>query len=410
MIEILNGELYQWDTGREVKVDNVNVCEVHFASCNSDCAFVTVPVDGIAPIPNELLQSANNFVIYAVCESDTCEQTVEQLRVFVKERAKPDDYVYTETEVFSYKKLETRVKTLEQSSGVADLNYDALVNKPMINGVELNGNLSTEDLGIDVSDGTSIIDITVNGTSIVDKDGIASIPVASDNNLGVMKVNRNGGVAVVNDTLTLVRSTNNSIDARNSSLSPIVPSNLDYAVKQAMCDGKGAEWTTEEKAMARNRMGIGEWRYIGKVETQEDVARMDIALDENGQPFNLRKVKVKIVNYPNASDLNTSIRLCFNNKTQDLFHNSQMMTGVKSTETMRICEVVVEKIGNYLFPISMYNSINSTNVATILTTNVQYAYQSDCNEIDDYINKVYIYTWTNAIGTGAYMEVWGVDA
>ena len=33
---------------------------------------------------------------------------------------------------------------------------------------------------------------------------------------------------------------------------------LDYAVKAAMCDGKGAAWTNEEKIAARERMGIND--------------------------------------------------------------------------------------------------------------------------------------------------------
>ena len=45
LIEVLNGKLYQWDVGRQVKVDS-DVCEVHFASCTSKDAYVTVPVMG----------------------------------------------------------------------------------------------------------------------------------------------------------------------------------------------------------------------------------------------------------------------------------------------------------------------------------------------------------------------------
>lgn len=53
---------------------------------------------------------------------------------------------------------------------------------------------------------------------------------------------------------------NADIDARKSSTAynnkPVTNTNLDYAVKQAMCDGKGAEWTEEEKAKAQERLGI----------------------------------------------------------------------------------------------------------------------------------------------------------
>lgn len=256
MITIRDGDVYQWDSGRQIEVDS-DVCEVHFASCNSKDAYVTVPVDGVCNIPNILLQTGEDFVIYAVCQKDECEQTVEHLRVWVKGRAKPSDYVYTEIEVFDYKELEERIKQLEQSSGVADLNYEKLSNKPMINGVELNGNLSTEDLNIEVSGGSGVSDVTVNGTSIV-ADGVANIPVANAVNvLGLVKYKSGYGVRVDTEgqlMLDVAQVTN--IDRRSVGAYPITCERLDYAVKQAMTDGKGAQWTSEEKASARERMGI----------------------------------------------------------------------------------------------------------------------------------------------------------
>ena len=46
-----------------------------------------------------------------------------------------------------------------------------------------------------------------------------------------------------------------NIDKREG-YKPIVGTNLDYAVKAAMCDGKGAAWTEDEQVAARSRMGI----------------------------------------------------------------------------------------------------------------------------------------------------------
>lgn len=137
---------------------------------------------------------------------------------------------------------------------------------------------------------------------------------------------------------------------------------------------------------------------------------MEMTLDNEGNPFNLRKVRVKVVNYPNASNLNTSIRLCFNNKTADIFHDSTMMSGVKTTETMKRCEVIVEKICNHLFPISVYSSLNNGSASMVMNSNGTASYNNDCCEIDGYINQIYLYSWQMVIGAGAYMEVWGVDA
>lgn len=45
---------------------------------------------------------------------------------------------------------------------------------------------------------------------------------------------------------------------------------IDYAVKAAMCDGKGTAWTAEEQVVARERMGIGEYEDVLDMTLEED--------------------------------------------------------------------------------------------------------------------------------------------
>ena len=99
-------------------------------------------------------------------------------------------------------------------------------------------------------------DVQVAGASVV-ADGVASVPIANGNNAGVAKVIQAYGIKIVNGNILALRSAaNDEIDPRISNYRCIVPSNIDYAVKAAMCDGKGAAWTAEEQAAARERMGI----------------------------------------------------------------------------------------------------------------------------------------------------------
>lgn len=402
------------------------------------------------------------------------------------------------------------------SGGTSD--YKQLYNKPKINGVTLDGDISSDDLGID-SDGiyvgsgempegcnvqidptgeaSGIVeDVLVAGTSVVE-DGKAVIPLGGTTSVGLVKGYTYYGISVNSDgALMLINPTDAIIDGRRSfypltlstydravknhltdgkapaytseeqqaarerigaitiadipvgktnevgvvkngtglyftsggtlnvlvaseqqiadrSKGPILRAqSLDYAVKAAMSDGKGSTWTPEEKASARSRLGC-EWRYIGKVETTEDVAIMSIDVDSEGNPLSLRKVWIKVVNYPNASDLTTPIRLTFNNMNESIFHDSKMITGVTSSETGMMCEVMVEKINNRIFPVSIYSSYNKTNIPYTLvpsSTSNSINYRPLLGEIDDNINQIKIYSWQNVIGTGAYMEVWGVDA
>jgi hypothetical protein len=114
------------------------------------------------------------------------------------------------------------------------------------------------------ADSASELDVRIDGKSIV-QDGVAEIPKADTNthNLGLIRVNAGNGFAVSADgTLNIIECTDDSLKKRYAR---IVSGNvIDYAVKAAMCDGKGTAWTAEEQAAARERMGAwtGDWQII----------------------------------------------------------------------------------------------------------------------------------------------------
>lgn len=101
--------------------------------------------------------------------------------------------------------------------------------------------------------------VTINGASIVAA-GVANIPIAGNDKdmYGVIKVDSSYGLKKIsnNGKLAVDLATAAQIDARSNLYKPIVPNNLDYAVKAALTDGKGAAYTDSEKAAARERLGI----------------------------------------------------------------------------------------------------------------------------------------------------------
>lgn len=101
-------------------------------------------------------------------------------------------------------------------------------------------------------------DVRIAGKSIT-VDGVADIPLASTTQEGVTKYDPYGGISATERGWGITPSSNTQINNRNASHFAITAdSHLDYAVKAAMCDGKGAAWTAEEQAMAKKRMGIEE--------------------------------------------------------------------------------------------------------------------------------------------------------
>lgn len=109
---------FQWDLNRKLVVSDPTVDEIHFCNGTNDCALVVEVYDfdglRVADVPNILLQTTLPIKIYAYCN----QCYTKDGKIFqVIPRTKPADYVYTETEVFSYEKLEEEVRVALQENG-----------------------------------------------------------------------------------------------------------------------------------------------------------------------------------------------------------------------------------------------------------------------------------------------------
>lgn len=94
------GALWQWDTGRRVKiVGGAGVKQIHYQNnCFDRSVDVDVEEDGTAIIPDELLQDYHRLTAYAYVTDDTGAYTMVQQDFPVYKRAKPADYVFTPVE------------------------------------------------------------------------------------------------------------------------------------------------------------------------------------------------------------------------------------------------------------------------------------------------------------------------
>ncbi len=132
MLSLVGGELYQWDTGRIVKVvpdEDVTVHEVHFSTKRMTYAYVlkTYTEDAVTycAIPNIILQQTSRLLCYEVCENSDGEETIAEATFNINKRNRPEDYVYTEQEHFTVVALENRLTKVEESAHVHK-NKDAL--------------------------------------------------------------------------------------------------------------------------------------------------------------------------------------------------------------------------------------------------------------------------------------------
>lgn len=97
-------------------------------------------------------------------------------------------------------------------------------------------------------------DVQVAGTSVLNN-SIANVPKAGKGVLGVLSVD-NYSIGVTDAGVIYLYNARNIADINNRSANiALSPYNLDYALKTAMCDGKGATWTDTERLAALLRLG-----------------------------------------------------------------------------------------------------------------------------------------------------------
>jgi len=150
--------------------------------------------------------------------------------------------------------------------------------------------------------GGGVSDVKINGESTV-QEGVANIPVASGSKPGVVLINyRGAGLQMSGSTLMIAPTTNIEIDNRTNgtmqpTYCPITPARIDYAVKAAMCDGKGEPWSEEERNAACER--------IGACRNQFEVIS-DITISEESVPiFQFTKGYSKVLIIEDASSVDS---------------------------------------------------------------------------------------------------------
>lgn len=144
-------------------------------------------------------------------------------------------------------------------------------------------------------------DVQVAGSSVL-TDGVANVPIANKTTNGVMRPDFYGVGVSSSGILYVQNTTNNNITNRMSS-APLTAYSLDYVVKAAMCDGKGAAWTDAEQKAARERMGAdGNYVLIEETVLTEETSQFERAQEPDGTPYNFTAIKVVVKFVPGQTN------------------------------------------------------------------------------------------------------------
>ena len=125
---------YQWDTDQSLETEGVEENqEVHFCRKHDTVALVCKVRQEhdkrIVDVPNELLQTSELIMVYVYARDEWGNRTCHAQSFAVLPRAKPADYVYTQTEALSYQQLDARMKALE-GEGISKAVTDYLQKNP----------------------------------------------------------------------------------------------------------------------------------------------------------------------------------------------------------------------------------------------------------------------------------------
>ena len=123
------GALWQWDTGRRLRVGS-GVEQIHYQNkCFGRSVDVDVGDDGTAIIPDELLQDWHPLTAYAYVTDDAGGYTKVQVDFAVHKRARPSDYVYTPTDQMTLQTIQRQIGDLADLTTTAKDTLVAAINE-----------------------------------------------------------------------------------------------------------------------------------------------------------------------------------------------------------------------------------------------------------------------------------------
>lgn len=123
MIHNIDPPLSQWNVGRSVMVSDTDATHILFANKGDSRGPKVEIVGGEAKIPDYLLQTGKILVAYLMRNG----VTLESKSFPVVNQPKPDDYVYTETEIRIWEELEERITALEENGGSGTTSIPRLI-------------------------------------------------------------------------------------------------------------------------------------------------------------------------------------------------------------------------------------------------------------------------------------------
>lgn len=274
------GELYQWDTGRKVVIDDETIKQAHYQNRFYGRTIDVDVSDGTAIIPDQLLQSFAPLVVFAWVGSAEDGYTKIEKTFEVHRRNKPADYVFTPVEQKTLDDLQKQIGNLADLTTEAK---DTLV--AAINEAAASGGAGSMDLR--VADG--YVQYSTDGGS------------TWENLIAVAELKGADGAPGTAGPAGAPGKDGAGMDITGATVGQIAK------ITAVDTDGVPTAWSPVDMPSGRGET----WELIRDFTLTEDVVKVTINLDENGKPFRLKKAYVFITaTAPTDESITYSAAIC----------------------------------------------------------------------------------------------------
>jgi hypothetical protein len=354
MLLIENGrkEFYQWDINQRLIVEDEVITEVHFSNTPIETALICEVFEEngkrLVNVPNILLQKDWDIKVYGCCGE--CVRKFAEYKVI--RRKKPDDYVYTETEVKTWDDIIARVNAIEEK-GISQETIDKSIEQYFIDNPVETG--ATAEQAEQIETNTTNILSLLEAVEDLEESGSSGIYV--------------GPEAPTNENVEVW------INPDKEPVEVYSKAEVDKAIKG------------------------GSYELIETITVEEGVAAISRTQEPDGTPYNFKRLTLKTAcpKYT-ASNVNASVRI---NKD----FGTYIMNMITTSERYGWCEV--EIISGYL----RATSFSQSSIYAVNTLQVQ-----GLNDINRYrteaINSLLLQVngTGNVLPSGSTIEIWGVRA
>lgn len=237
-------------------------------------------------------------------------------------------------------------------------------------------------------------DVQVAGNSVL-VDGVANVPIATRLLNGVMRPDFFGVSANSDGSLYVLDPTDFNITNRRY-CAPLTAYKLDYAVKAAMCDGKGAAWTADEQNAAQERMGIDKpYELIEEITLTEKVMQISRNAEPDGTGYAFKAVTIKI----HRTNTGTGSVVVFSG-SKDL-----CWSGISEVGQYYACETFLR---HGYWQHYRYGPTDSSNSYPSIIPNGHKYFLVNAENTNKYIDRIVISSDTAGFDTGTTISIYGV--